>query len=83
MEEAAAAAESLEEQAQGLTRAVSVFKVDGNASAGSNRLAPPAAKRALPSAGMSSGAKTPGAKPTPKPAKKVAGPASAEEWEEF
>lgn len=83
VEEAAAAAESLEEQAQGLTRAVSVFKVDGHASAGSNRLAPPAAKRALPPAAGASGTRKAAPKPAPKPAKKVAGPSAAEDWEEF
>ena len=74
VEEAAAAAESLEEQANGLAQAVSVFKLDtsdGNT-----------ARRTTAAPRLSSPTKT----STPAPARiaaKAAKPAAGDEWEEF
>lgn len=91
VEEAAAAAESLEEQASGLATAVSVFKVDATSSAGlgggTARLPSPAQVRKAPAppkpaarAGKPAAGK-PMAKAAPKPpavAKKA-----DDDWEEF
>lgn len=71
VEEAAAAAESLEEQAHNLARSVSIFKIaTGSAKAGRLALSPPA-KAAAKSQGLA-------------PARQGALPASIDdEWEEF
>ena len=81
VEEAAAAAESLMEQADELMNAVSVFQIDGmpGKSGGSN-------KRALTSPMRSAVSKTasrPSPKPAPKPAKAPAKTNDDGDWEEF
>jgi methyl-accepting chemotaxis protein len=82
VEEAAAAAESLEEEAQNLTRSISVFKMDNSgqqlraASAPARVAAKPAVRHPAPAKHAA-----PAAKPKALPAK--AGKGGEEEWEEF
>jgi hypothetical protein len=79
VEEAAAAAESLEEQAQNLSISVSVFKLDSSSMsrAGATRQVAAPAKIA---AARRPAAK-PAVKPSSRPLKAVAG--SDDEWQEF
>ncbi|HEX5364587.1 MAG TPA: hypothetical protein VFW59_10000, partial [Gallionella sp.] len=82
VEQAAAAAESLEEQAQNLAVAVATFRIDASSgSAVAVRRAPAAtpARKATPAKAP---AKAP-ARAAKAPAKASAKPADDEEWEEF
>ncbi len=79
VEEAAAAAESLEEQSQGLTRAVSVFKTDGQATA--TRAAAPV-RSTSPRPGNAAARISVEKKAAPRIAKKT-GTGGDQEWEEF
>jgi len=92
VEESAAAAESMEEQARQLAQAVSVFKLAGAAAADPTRTAierAQVAAKAQPAVAKAHGAKSPPAPtPAPKsaPAPKLAAKAKAEaddEWAEF
>jgi methyl-accepting chemotaxis protein len=80
VEEAAAAAESLEEQARGLVQTVSMFKL---AEGGGRTLPAPSLRDATPK--QLGGARPQQARPAPSP-KKIAPPHLAddgEQWEEF
>jgi len=80
VEEAAAAAESLEEQAQNLAGTVATFKVDeGDGMSVAVRRAPAPASRPAPLARKTAPAKAP-AKAAAKPRGRASGD---EEWEEF
>jgi len=87
VEEAAAAAESLEEQARGLADAVAVFRVEAAGTAGWDGRERRGPDRATNVSRLPEAAKTP--RPSPAPAKalarsRVAGGAAAEdEWETF
>ncbi|MDD5241886.1 MAG: chemotaxis protein, partial [Sulfuricella sp.] len=82
VEEAAAAAESLEEQAQNLSGSVSVFKLDssgmGSRAAATRQIAAPA-KTAVAQSRPAAKSK-PVAKPSSRPVK---APAGDDEWQEF
>jgi methyl-accepting chemotaxis protein-1 (serine sensor receptor) len=85
VEEAAAAADSLNERAQGLTRVVSVFKLDGKLAASAYAPAPRQVKPAKPSRPVAPVHQLPSKpkstqKSTPKP--RVANGADSD-WEEF
>jgi methyl-accepting chemotaxis protein len=92
VEEAAAAAESLEEQAHVLSQAVSVFQVNEVADAGrggggaqADRRGPDRAKNVarLPKAAPSKKAAKPAAKPVARASKVVGGADAEGEWEDF
>jgi methyl-accepting chemotaxis protein len=86
VEEAAAAAGSLEEQAAGLAQVVSVFKLDERHLATSTRRpAPPARAPARPAARPATRAPAKAAQPkvTQAAAPRIAATAEKEEWEEF
>jgi len=80
VEEAAAASESLQEEAQNLSRSVSVFKMDGM---GGRSTAVAAAPRAAARAPAHSPAKKHAAPTKPKALPAKAGKPEGEEWEEF
>ncbi len=86
VEEAAAAAQSLQDQAGELAKVVSIFKLSANETAFANRSAP-VSRRVEPVAVPKSKPKTslkslPAAKPAPKKAA-TATKASDDDWEEF
>ncbi|MCC7546918.1 MAG: hypothetical protein IT532_04055 [Burkholderiales bacterium] len=83
VEEAAAAAESMEEQARGLVDAVAVFKVSGSDAVQVERRGPNRAKNVerLPQAKAQV---KPGLRqPAPAPRKMAAGGGADDEWQEF
>ncbi|MBN8762506.1 MAG: hypothetical protein J0J02_09450, partial [Thiobacillus sp.] len=83
VEEAAAAAESLQDQAGKLAEAVSVFRLEGGAY--SARAGSPAPKNVVPvKAAVRKGGKPAAVVPLARPKKlAVAGGGDNEEWEEF
>ncbi len=82
VEEAAAAAASLQEQADNLAQVVSVFKLDGTAAAANAPLKTESRPLAPVMAAASRNNKRPVTKVTP--LKRVANaPVAADEWEEF
>ncbi|WP_342113755.1 methyl-accepting chemotaxis protein [Pseudoduganella sp. OTU4001] len=81
VEEAAAAAESMQDQANNLAEAVSIFKLAGDEFA---KRAAPAPRKAKPAAPARRTAVVPAAASEPKPPKKLAAAApSGDDWEEF
>jgi hypothetical protein len=87
VEEASAAAQSLQEQAGSLSEVVSIFKLDGASGAVFKPLTPvAAAKVAAPKAGVKAAAVLPRGKKHAEPAPKLAmagGSAGAGDWTEF
>ena len=77
VEESAAAAESLRDQAHQLVQVVAVFRLDGATPVAAARVAPAPAPRPAPAAKAKSKASTPARKPVARPAKAVAAPAIA------
>ncbi|MDQ1833096.1 methyl-accepting chemotaxis protein [Massilia scottii] len=86
VEEAAAAAKSLQDQAANLASVVSVFKLDESATPLAARAAPirhVPATRSVARAPAPRPASQPASKPGGKPAGKSAAPAAGDDWEEF
>jgi methyl-accepting chemotaxis protein len=85
VEEAAAAAASLREQSQGLSVAVSTFKLDAVRAVGATRVTPiktkPAVQKAVPAPARAKVAAAPKLAAAPRLA--AAGAASAADWTEF
>ncbi|ATQ74018.1 methyl-accepting chemotaxis protein [Massilia violaceinigra] len=86
VEEAAAAAKSLQDQAANLASVVSVFKLDESATPPAARAAPARhvpATRSVARAPAPRAAGKPASKPGGKPAGKSVAPAAGDDWEEF
>ena len=82
VEESAAAAESLKDQAQQLVQVVAVFKLEGRAAAADVRVAPAAAAKPVPVARPAAAPRkpAPASRPVAAPALATAG---ADDWESF